>query len=208
MLALRSRSFSFLTVLALVTACGGKHDAATADTAAAQPETAAATPAAAPAATAPASTSAADAPLTVADIDRWQKGMAAELQAVQDAAKQLHDAKSGNDTVTAMFATNETSTLPAGAKAAGVDEERYKFIRSTLSTVVGEMSPISSEMNTKDMPPQMVAQLQQGRDQALARSTATMAPDVVAALKPRAAALRKQDLELTAARLKAAGAVH
>jgi hypothetical protein len=134
--------------------------------------------------------------------------MTAELQAVQDAAKQLHDAKSGNDTVTAMFATNETSTLPAGAKAAGVDEERYRFIRSTLSTVAGEMSPVENEMNTKDMPAQMVAALQQGRDQALARSTATMAPDVVAALKPRAAALRKQDLELTAARLKAAGAVH
>lgn len=201
------RSFSFLTALALVTACAGKHDAAATDSAAAKPETTAAAPAATAAPT-PASTSAADAPLTVADIDRWQKGMDAELQAVQNAAKQLHDAKGGSDTVTAMFATNETSTLPAGAKAAGVDEERYKFIRSTLSTVAAEMTPVETEMNTKDMPAPVVAQLQQGRDQALARSTAKLAPDVVAALKPRAAALRKQDLELTAARLKAAGAAH
>lgn len=197
------RSFSFLTLLALATACAGKHEAA--DTTATSTETPAAAPAAAPA---PAPTSAANAPLTVADIDRWQKGMDAELKAVQDAAVKLHDARSGDDTVTAVFATNETSTLPAGAKGAGVDEERYKFIRSTLSTVAGEMSPIANEMSTKDMPAQMVARLQQGRDQALARSTATMAPDVVAALKPRAAALRKQDLELTAARLKAAGAAH
>lgn len=201
------RSFSFLTMLALIAACAGKHDAAATDSTAMQPESTAAAPATAPAPTST-STSAANAPLTVADIDRWQKGMDAELKAVQDAAARMHEAKSGDDTVSAMFATNETSTLPAGAKAADVDVERYKFIRSTLSTVAGEMSPIENEMNTKDMPAPMVAQLQQGRDQALARSTATMSPDVVAALKPRAAALRKQDLELTAARLKAAGAAH
>jgi hypothetical protein len=70
-------------------------------------------------------------PLTVADIDRWDKGMAAELEAVHAAATRLDQAKTGNDTLTAMTDLQDMSTLEAGAQAAGVDRERYNLIRST-----------------------------------------------------------------------------
>jgi hypothetical protein len=55
-------------------------------------------------------------PLTVADIDRWDKGMAAELEAVHAAATRLDQAKTGNDTLTAMTDLQDMSTLEAGAR--------------------------------------------------------------------------------------------
>ena len=148
----------------------------------------------------------AGASMTVADIDRWQRGMEAELAAVRDAGKQLKAAKTANDTMSAMMAANETSTRAAGAKAAGVDENRYGVIVSTLSSVAVYMAPIEQEMNVKDMPPEMVAQMKQGREQSLERASAGIPKDVLDALRPRAAELRKQDLTLAGERLKAAGA--
>lgn len=182
---------------------GDDDSAAATDSAAVAGQSSA--PNAAAATATPGGTSSAEASLTVGDIDRWQKGMEAELAAVRDAGKQLRAAKTANDTMSAMMAANETSTLAAGAKAAGVDEERYKVIRGTLSSLAGYMAPIEQEMNVKDMPPEMVAQLKQGREQSLDRASAGIPKDVLDALRPRAAELRKQDLTLTGERLKAAG---
>jgi hypothetical protein len=144
--------------------------------------------------------------LTVDDIDRWKRGMEAELAAVREAGTKLAAAKTGNDTLTAMTGTLETSTREAGAKAAGVDPERYNFIRSTLSPLTAYLAPLEMEMNVKDMPPAMVAQMKQNREQSLAQASAGVPPAVIDALRPRAAELRKQDLTLVGERLKAAGA--
>ena len=181
---------------------GDDDSAAAADSAAVAGQASA--PNAAATTATPGATSA-EASLTVGDIDRWQKGMEAELAAVRDAGKQLKAAKTANDTMSAMMAANETSTRAAGAKAAGVDEDRYNVIRSTLSSVAAYMAPIEMEMNVKDMPPEMVAQMKQGREQSLERASAGIPKDVLDALRPRAAELRKQDLTLTGERLKAAG---
>jgi hypothetical protein len=148
------------------------------------------------------------APLTVDDVDRWQRGMEAELQAVRDAGAKLRDARSGTDSMTAIAATTDMATRSAGAKAAGVDEDRYQRIRSTFSPLVGKLSPIEQEMNVSQMPAAMVAQLKQSRAQSLAQDTVGLAPALVDTLRARAAALRKQDLALTAERLKAAGMGH
>ena len=192
-----------IATVAFTVACSRtESDAAPADSAAVSSDSAPPTASAAAAPTAPATA----ASLTADDIDRWQKGMEAELEAVKKAGAQLKTAKSGEDTLTAVSATTDMSTRAAGAQAAGVDEERYQLIRSTLSTVVGQMTPIEQEMNVSGLPATAVADLKKAREAGLAQATAELSPQLVEALRPRAAALRKQDLTLTGERLKAAGA--
>src|SRR5689334_12732571 len=66
-------------------------------------------------------------PVTVADIDRWSQGMAAELEAVHAAGAKLRQAKTADDSSNAMAGALDTQTLAAGAQAAGVDGERYNL---------------------------------------------------------------------------------
>jgi hypothetical protein len=192
-----------LAAATVVAACSRSEQADTADSAAAAVDTAASTTAA----PAPSSNPSDNTPasLTADDIDRWQKGMDAELEAVKKAGADLKAAKTSSDTMSAMMAANDMSTRAAGAKAASVDEERYQLIRTTLSSVVGQMAPIEQEMDVSTLPAASVAELKKGREAGLAQATAELSPALVEALKPRAAALRKQDLTLTGERLKASG---
>jgi hypothetical protein len=197
------RCFPLVAAAAILAACGksDQSDNSTTDSAAA--ETAATTQSPAPA---PSASDNTPASLTADDIDRWQKGMEAELEAVKKAGTDLKSAKTGNDTLSAMMAANDMSTRAAGAKAAGVSDERYQLIRNTLSSLVGQMAPIEQEMDVSSLPASSVAELKKSREQGLARDTVGLSPQLVEALKPRAAALRKQDLTLTGERLKASGA--
>jgi hypothetical protein len=70
------------------------------------------------------------------------------------------------------------------------------------------MSPLEQEMNVSAMPAPMVAEMRKGREEALARVTDGLPPDLVAALRPRAAALRAQQRALVASgsRRRASGA--
>lgn len=200
--------FAFVPLVALA-ACGHAHDATT-DSSAARDSTPPATAPSASAAVTPASSAAdgASAPIIVADIDAWQKGMDGELKAVQDAGTQRKNAKNTTDSLNAMFAAQESSTEAAGAKAAGMTDARYRYVSSTLSPIVGNLSPLDSSITTKDMPAAVVTEMRQSREQSATQEMAKMSPDVQAALRARAPALRKQSLELAAARLKAAGAIH
>ena len=200
---LPARTFVRLVAAAtVVAACSRSEQADTTDsTVAAEPAastSATPTPTPSPANNTPAS-------LTADDIDRWPKGLDAELEAVKKAGADFKAAKTNNDSLSAMMAANEMSTRGAGAKGAGVDEERYQVIRTTLSSVVGQMAPIEQEMDVSKLPAASVAELKKGREAGLTQATAELSPALVEALKPRAAALRKQDLTLTAERLKASG---
>jgi hypothetical protein len=199
-------SFVLVVSVAGATACAGNKsgDADDADSTAAAT---AATPSNAPAATAAtaASSQPTDAPLEVADIDRWQRGMEGELEAVHKAGDAMHNAKNMSDSTTALFAANESSTLAAGAKAAGVSEARYQTIRTTLGPLAAEFAPIEAEMDVSKMPAAMVDQLKKSREASAEKSAASLPPALVDALKPRAAELRKQSLALVAERMKAAG---
>ena len=144
-------------------------------------------------------------PLTVADIDRWDKGMAAELEAVHAAATKLKEAKTADDTLTAMTATQDMSTLEAGAQAAGVDRERYNLIRSTFSSAAGYLAPSVGGLDTTTLSSDQRAEIRRGNAEQLEQLKDVVPPDVVSALTPRAAQLRTKELELVAARLKAAG---
>ena len=197
----------FVVAVTLVAGCGradssDSSDSSTADSVAADTAAPSAQPSAA-ATPAPANNTPAS--LTAEDIDRWKKGMDAELEAVKKAGADLKAAKTGNDTLSAVMAANDMSTRAAGAKAAGVDDERYQLIRSTLSSVVGQMAPIEQEMDVSKLPATAVAELKKSREAGLAQATAELSPQLVEALKPRAAELRKQDLTLTGERLKASG---
>jgi hypothetical protein len=168
------------------------------DTAAAADTSADVAPAAAPA-------DAGQKPVTVADIDRWDKGMAAELEAVHAAAAKLKQAKTADDTLTAMMGAQDMNTLEAGAQAAGVDRERYNLIRSTLSEAASYLAPSVGGLDTTRLSPDQRAELRRGNATQLEQMKDRVPPDVTSALAPRAAQLRTKDLELVAARLKAAG---
>jgi hypothetical protein len=106
-----------------------------------------------------------------------------------------------------MMGVQDMATVSAGAQAAGVDEERYKFIRSNLSAVVSYLTPPELEgMDTTKMPQSMRDEFRTGREAQLKQMANDVPADVVEVLRPRAAELRKKDMELTGARLKGAGA--
>ena len=206
-----SRGAIVVAALVLLAACGARKDAALSDDSAtaaqdaADSANAAAATATSNAPAAPAGPSS-SAPLAAGDVDRWKRGMDAELVAVHEAVTKLRSAKSGEDTVSAMMAANDMGTRDAGAKGAGVDGERYQFIRSTLESAVAQLTPLEQEWpNLKEMPASMVEELKKGREAALARMSTDVPPAVIEALRPRAAALRKQSLELAGERMKAAG---
>jgi hypothetical protein len=201
----RSRSMNRVlpAILAgLLLACGGEaaKEEADADPAAeaVQADSApsqAPTPAASPT----------DAPVTVADIDGWAKGMAGELEAVQAAGAKLKEAKTGDDTVSAMMGVQEMNTLEAGAGAAGMDAERYRFVKSNLSAAASYLAPELGGVDPATLSPAQREEMKKNDEAQLAQLESAVPADVVTALRPRAADLRRKDLELVAARLKGAG---
>jgi hypothetical protein len=195
-----------LLAIALLFACGRKDaqpdvsaDTASSEESAAQDTSASAAPAAQPTGNPTA------APLTPADIDRWTKGMDGELRAVREAGTKLKSARTSDDTLNAMMGVQEMATVEAGAKAAGVDPERYKFIRSNLSAVVGYLTPSLGGIDTTSLPQAQRDELRKGNEAQIQRMQQEVPAEVVEAIKPRAVELRKKDMELVAARLKGAG---
>jgi hypothetical protein len=195
-------------VLAItLSACGGDDS----DTDDAPPEDAGAEAEAgdqaAPSAGAPAVDAAAGttAPVRVADIESWEKGMAGELAAVRAAGARMKEAKTNEDTLSAMMAVQEMATQEAGAKAAGMDLERYKFIRSELSAAVSYLTPHLGGIDTTMLSPAQRDELRQSNEAQLKQMAERVPADVVEALRPRAAELRKQNLTLVGERLKSAG---
>lgn len=199
----------------LMSGCGEKKaDTASADSAAAADSAAMAAAetdtAAAPSdtgATQPAGTSgdASSRPLTVADIERWEKGLAGEMRAVQDAAAKMKNARTQEDTLNAIMAPQESETAAAGAQAAGLDEQRYKLIRSEFSEVLRSLAPLAMFSDTTQIPPAQREEFRKQGEDYLKQMESRVPAEVVEALRPRAAELRKKDLELAGARLKAAG---
>jgi hypothetical protein len=181
-----------------LSACGGSESKPSPDV----PQDAAADTAAAPD---PAPAVPGQIPLSVADIDRWDRGMAGELDAVHGAAAKLRAARTGDDTVSAMMGSQDMATVEAGANAAGVDAERYQLIRTNLSAAAGYLAPHIGGVDTTALSADQRAEMARNNAAQLEQMKDVVPPDVVAALTPRAAELRTRDLELAVARLKAAG---
>jgi len=189
--AMRFRTPVLLT-LTFLAGCGGGADQ---DDSRHEVEAEAAAPAPAPATV----------PLGVEDIERWEKGMAAELAAVRDAGKQLATASTGQDTLAAVMGVQEMTTAAIGARAAGVDLERYNALRSDLSAAVAYLTPHLGGIDTTMLSPDQRDEMRQMNAAQLKQMETRVPPPVVDALRPQAEALRKMNLELAGARLKSAG---
>jgi hypothetical protein len=145
------------------------------------------------------------APVTVEDIGRWEKGIAGELEAVRQAGAKLKTARSGEDTLTAMMGVQEMNTITAGAQAAGIEQERYKFVRSNLSAVVQYLTPSQGGVDTTMLSQAQRDEMRRMNEAQIQRMQAEVPAEVVEALRPRAVELRKKDMELVGARLQGAG---
>jgi hypothetical protein len=206
-----SRAFALaLFPTTLVAGCGDKKgDSASIDTLAAidtaQTAEAAGDTGTAPAAASTQSPDQSSQPVTVADIDRWQKGMAGEMKAVQTIGDKMKAAKTTEEKLTIMGETHEQSTAAAGARAAGLDEERYKFVRDHLSNAASRLAPLELGIDTTQIPQSRREQERADRDAYFKQMAWAVPPDVVEALEPRAKELSNQNLELAGARLKASG---
>lgn len=202
-IVLRPQAVGCLLVI-FSAACGGKDK---------QPDSVADDAAAEPAASPPVSTSDAQAaagnpiaaPLTTDDIGRWEKGMAGELKAVQDAGGKLKTARTQEDTLSVVMGVQEMATVSAGAQAAGLEEERYKFVRSNLSAVTNYLTPAQGGIDTTALSQAQRDELRQMNEARIQQMQQDVPGEVVEALRPRAVELRKKQWELIGARLKGAG---
>lgn len=145
------------------------------------------------------------APVAAADIDRWQRGLAAELEAVRNAGARMKEAKTNEDTLAAMMAVQEMATQEVGARAAAMDVERYRLVHSELSAAVSYLTPHLGGIDTTLLSPEQRVELRQSNEAQLKQMEPRVPAAVVEALRPRAPELRKQTLELVAERLKSAG---
>ena len=175
----------FLTVtalaIALTTSVGCKGEAgADADTAA-EPgaaDTASAAPGASGSSASSGSSAAepstpSDAPITAADIDAYERGLAAEVAEVRKVADQMRAAKNSADSTAAMFGSLDTQTQPAGAKAAGIPLERYKHVSILLGSAISarKMNPAMAKMGEDTS---MIAQLPADRREEARKNLAQM----------------------------------
>jgi hypothetical protein len=201
--AVRSQAVACLLAL-FFAACGGKD---------AEPDTSAADSVSQPDESQPATTPEVQAaagnpvaaPLTPEDISRWEKGIAGELKAVQEAGAKLKTARTSEDTLSAMMAVQEMNTAAAGAQAAGMEQERYKFVRSNLSAVTNYLTPALGGIDTTALSQAQRDELRQTNEIRIQQMQQDVPAEVVDALRPRAVELRKKSWELIGARLKGAG---
>ena len=104
-----------------------------------------------------------------------------------------------------MGGLQDMVTVAAGAKAAGVDQERYQLIRTNLSAAASYLAPAIGGLDPAKLSAEQRAEMARSDATQLEQMRDVVPPDVVGALTPRAAELRTKDLELVAARLKGAG---
>lgn len=147
----------------------------------------------------------AESPVTPEDIGRWEKGMAAELKAVREAGAKLGTAKTGEDTLAALMGVQEMTTTGVGAKAAGVGTDRYQVLRTNLAVAVAYLTPHLGGIDTTLLTPAQRDEMHRTSIAQLKQLEDAVPAEVVEALKPKADALRKREIELAGARLKGAG---
>lgn len=120
-------------LMAALIACGGSDDTRPADSRVALS-----------ASTGDSATSTSDAAapfaFTAADLDALQRGFAREAELVRASADNASKAKTPAERGAATQAGFEDATIPEGAKAAGLDVERYRKVRSTVDDVLTQLS--------------------------------------------------------------------
>ncbi|MDF2771245.1 MAG: hypothetical protein K0S86_738 [Geminicoccaceae bacterium] len=196
-------------VLPLTYACSGGGDA----TDSAVADTAAAVDTASPGAAAvPSTAEPADAPLSPSDIDAFERGLRAELEAVNKAIADKAAAKSGTDTLSAIMGATEQQTVEAGARAAGLTVDRYRTIVNAISGALAArqgqaMMANMPQPDTSTLTAEQKAQVRKNAEEmknAFGNPFKELPADVASALEPRAAALDSLRMLVVGTRLKAA----
>ena len=72
---------------------------------------------------------------TEADLDKFERGLRKEIDAVKAAQKQVASASTAQERGEAMQAQWETATIPLGAEASGLSEARYRDVRDGVDRV-------------------------------------------------------------------------
>ena len=125
-----SRAALALVLLIAATACGGSEDEnsneqvveeTSANSAVAQGDAAAA-------------------PLTVADIEAYERGMQKEKQILEELVRKAENTRDDQQQLELMMQAMEDQTMDDGAQAAGISLERYKELRNRLDQVLGSSS--------------------------------------------------------------------
>jgi hypothetical protein len=86
-----------------------------------------------------------------------------------------------------------------------LEQERYKFVRSNLSSVAGYMTPWLGGIDTTMLSPAQREEMRTNNEAQIQRMQAEVPSEVVEAMRPRATELRTKSMELVGARLKGAG---
>jgi hypothetical protein len=72
---------------------------------------------------------------TEADLDRFERGLRKEIDAVKAAQEKATSASTAQERGAAIQAQWETATLPLGAEASGLPEARYRDVRDGVNRV-------------------------------------------------------------------------
>ena len=184
-------------------ACGGQPaDTAgtpAADAAARPRPVAASAPAPEPGAEA-APAAATDAPLQVADIDAYLRGMGREVEMLKAEYRKIEQARAANDSdaeIQALFAMTAEGIDEAGGQASGLSPARYGFVKDRIDEIQSKADLLEGFRKMEGNSSALRAQI--------GDPYAGLPADVASALKARnaeTAALRAEALGL---RLKAAG---
>ena len=135
------RSFALLPLVALLAAgCGGGDTASSAATGAAGR-----------------SESGAAASISEADLAAYERGFQQEIEAVRSAQKSAAEATDAEARGRALQAQWDTATIPLGAEASGLGEERYRAVRTTVHDLLRTLDfqgridgPLSMDLERAD----------------------------------------------------------
>jgi hypothetical protein len=202
-----------LALTATLAACGGKEDQAPADQA--TDATAAAPADDVGRNDAPAAPAASESPLAVTDLDAYARGMQQEarlLQAASDKVAQARQAGDKDAEATAMTDMAMMDTEVEGAKASGLDQARYLFVKNAVDTALGKaemqaaLQGMGAQASADQLPPEQRQQVEDGRAEMQAGvgdPWAGLAPDVAAAMQARKDELARLRAQAIALRLNA-----
>jgi hypothetical protein len=152
----------------------------------------------APAKPTPAPAMRAEEPLSTSDLDAYMRGAQAEIDTIEKAWTQLRKAKTGTDTLSALFAATPDNTQPVGAAKAGLSLDRYRVIVDRVHGVLAtrDMAAASAkqraQIDTTTLDSATRAAVRQGFAEAEAAwgdPYKGLSPDVADAIKKRSAEL-------------------
>lgn len=155
-----------------------------------------------------------------AELELYERGLAAEIEVLREAVARMASARTGEDTLSAIMAATEMQSVPEAAQRAGVDVERYRRLEGVFGPALSgrmmnpAMRGMTAQMDTStlaELPAEEQARVRESMAQmnaAFSDSAAyrTVPPALHAAFKARAEqrldALWKERFEL---RARAAG---